>query len=114
MDIIEREVPITEDTPEKSKRGLYNIKDNFINFWFKFVYPNLSYIERGNEELVYNKIKNNLIDNHMSYVYEDVCMEEMWQMSGDGIWSFHAQRSCSTRFLQAVLSTMMWTVTRAY
>ncbi|MDD2481818.1 MAG: ATP-binding protein [Lutispora sp.] len=92
LDILEREVPITEDTPEKSKRGLYNIKDNFINFWFKFIYPNLSYIERGNEELVYNKIKNNLIDNHISYVYEEVCMEEMWQMSGDGKWSFHLDK----------------------
>ena len=37
LDILEREVPITEDNPEKSKRGLYKIKDNYIRFWFAFV-----------------------------------------------------------------------------
>ena len=31
LDLIEREVPITEPNPEKSKSGLYRIKDNFMN-----------------------------------------------------------------------------------
>ena len=44
LDILEREVPITEEKPEKSKKGQYNIKDNFINFWFKFIYPNKAFI----------------------------------------------------------------------
>lgn len=35
LNILEREVPITEENPGKSKRGLYKIKDNFILFWFK-------------------------------------------------------------------------------
>jgi len=34
LDILEREVPITADNPEKSKRGLYKIKDNFMRFCF--------------------------------------------------------------------------------
>ena len=38
LDILEREVPITEENPEKSKKGLYKIKDNYIRFWFAFVY----------------------------------------------------------------------------
>ena len=41
LDLLERQVPITEENPEKSKMGLYFIKDNFIKFWFQFVYPNL-------------------------------------------------------------------------
>lgn len=36
LDILEREVPATEDNPEKSKRGLYRIKDNYLRFWFAF------------------------------------------------------------------------------
>lgn len=42
LDIVEREVPVTEDKPEKSKKGLYKIKDNYLRFWFAFVYPNMS------------------------------------------------------------------------
>ena len=27
---------------ENAKKGVYQIKDTFVNFWFKFVYPNMS------------------------------------------------------------------------
>lgn len=89
LDILEREVPITEENPEKSKRGLYKIKDNFMLFWFQFLYPNLSYIESGNEELAMKKIHQNLVDRHISFVYEDVCIEEMWQLNALDKWSFN-------------------------
>lgn len=69
LDILERKIPITEENPEKSKKRLYKIKDNFILFWFKFIYPNLSYIESGNEQIALKKIKNNLIDNHIFLVF---------------------------------------------
>lgn len=81
LDILEREVPITEFNPEKSKKGLYKIKDNFILFWFNFVYPNLSYLETNNQEIVLDKIKNNFIDNHVSYVYEQICKEKAWEIN---------------------------------
>lgn len=67
LDVLEREVPVTEENPEKSKRGLYKIKDNFILFWFRFIYPNLSYIESGNEELAMKKIRQNLTDRHVLF-----------------------------------------------
>jgi len=93
LDILEREVPITEDNPGKSKRGLYKIKDNFMLFWFKFIFPNLSYIESGHEELAMEKIHQNLVDNHISYVYEDICIEKMWELNAEGKWSFHFDRA---------------------
>lgn len=89
LDIIEREVPITEENPEKSKKGLYKIKDNFILFWFKFIYPNISFIESDNVDIVMNKIKDNFIDNHVSYVYEDICIEKMWELNADGVFNFN-------------------------
>ncbi|OAA31658.1 ATPase [Kosmotoga arenicorallina S304] len=73
MDLIKREVPITEKYPEKSKKGLYMIKDNFILFWFKFVYPYRSHLELDDTSYVMDKITNGLIDNHISFVYEDLC-----------------------------------------
>ena len=78
LDLLEREVPVTEENPEKSKKGLYFIKDNFIKFWFQFIYPNKGLLEAGREEYVFQKIKHNFIDNHVSYVYENICREKMW------------------------------------
>ena len=89
LDILEREVPVTEDNPEKSKRGLYRIRDNFMKFWFRFIFPNLNYIESGRKELVMKKIRTNLIDSHIAYVYEDVCIEKMWRLNDDSVWSFN-------------------------
>lgn len=92
LDILEREVPITEKNPAKSKRGLYRIKDYFLLFWFKFVYPNLSYIESGNIDFVMNKIRMNFIYNHVAYVYEDICRESIWQMNTESIWDFSIEK----------------------
>ena len=92
LDILEREVPVTEDNPEKSKRGLYKIKDNYIRFWFAFVYPNMSFIESGNSRIVLDKIRKGLVTSHTAFVYEDVCREKMWDLNGDGAWPFHFTR----------------------
>lgn len=89
LDILERQVPVTEEHPDKSKRGLYKIKDNYISFWFRFVYPNLSFLERDREEIVMEKIRRNFIDSHVAYVYEDVCLSTLWQMNSEGRWPFY-------------------------
>ena len=89
LDILEREVPITEENPEKSKKGLYKIKDNYLRFWFAFVYPNMSFIESGHSRIVMNKIKNSLVKNHIAFVYEDVCKERMWDLNAKGAWPFN-------------------------
>lgn len=89
LDILEREVPVTEENIEKSKKGQYKVKDNFIKFWFQFIYPNKSFLEMDKNTIVLNKIKNNFIDNNVSYVYEDVCKEKMWQLNEDGKFNFN-------------------------
>ncbi len=85
LDIIEREVPVTDEHPEKSKMGLYRIKDNFIAFWFKFVYPSKGMLESGKIQFVEDRLKQNFVDNHVSYVYEDICREDVWNVLSEGI-----------------------------
>lgn len=92
LDILEREVPVTEENPEKSKRGLYRIKDNYIRFWFAFIYPNMSFIESGNSRIVLDKIRKSLISSHTAFVYEDVCREKMWELNAENAWPFHFSR----------------------
>ena len=71
--IIRREVPVTEKSFEKSKKGIYVMDDNFFRFWFSFVFPNKSFIEeRELDYLVEKKIKPRL-DIFTSLTFEDVC-----------------------------------------
>ena len=92
LDILEREVPVTEDRPEKSKKGLYKIKDNYIRFWFAFVYPDMSFIESGNSRIVLDKIRKGLVSSHTAFVYEDVCREKMWDLNAEDAWPFYFSR----------------------
>lgn len=89
LDLLEREVPVTEENPEKSKKGLYKIKDNYIRFWFAFVYPNRSFLESGNSGIVMDKIRRGLVSGHTAFVYEEVCRERMWELNARNRWPFH-------------------------
>ncbi len=74
VELIEREVPVTEENPSKSKKGLYFIKDNFIKFWFTFVFPFQSYIEMDNIKFVMDKVKKSF-NNYVSRNFEKVSTE---------------------------------------
>ncbi len=63
--IVKREVPVLER--ERSKKGRYVIADKFVNFWFKFVYPNLSEIEEGKYQL-----KEDEYNEYLGRVFEEV------------------------------------------
>ena len=49
----------------------------------------MSFIENGNDDIVMNQIKNNLLSRHTSFVYEDVCRERMWDLNAREVWPFH-------------------------
>jgi len=74
LDIIYKEVPVTESNPAKSKKGLYFIKDNFFRFWFLYVLNYKSQLEVENIDFVLKKIKENF-SGYVSKTYEDLCVE---------------------------------------
>lgn len=92
LDVLERQVPVTECNPDKSKKSLYRIKDNFLQFWFRFVLPNLSYLETGRTAVVEKRIREHFIDGHVAYVYEDVCRERLWGLADSGELGFVPER----------------------
>lgn len=60
--ITEKEVPITEKYPEKSRKGLYRIKDEYFEFWFRFIFNNKSLLEEEKTKDVLDIIKESIID----------------------------------------------------
>jgi hypothetical protein len=92
LDIVEKRVPATEDNPEKSRRGLYFIKDNFIKFWFTFVAPNRSELELENTKFAMKKIRDNIVDNHTAHIFEDVSRETLERLCRKGKITFSFDR----------------------
>jgi hypothetical protein len=74
LQIIEREVPITEKNPGKSRKGLYQICDNFVRFWFQYIYPFKSDLEIGRYDVVLRKHKESF-QVLVAIAYEQVCRQ---------------------------------------
>jgi len=43
--LVRRDVSLNEPAPEKSRKIRYTIQDPFLNFWFRFVKPNITALE---------------------------------------------------------------------
>ncbi len=84
LHLVERTVPVTETQPHKSRRGLYRLKDNYMRFWFRFVLPNHSQLERGAKEVVFNSAIRPELDHFASIVFEQVCQQYFWRMGLEG------------------------------
>jgi len=65
--MIKRVVSVTENI--KSRKGRYYISDNFIWFWFRYIYPNLNMIEEGIFDI--NIIKKEY-STYLGFVFEKI------------------------------------------
>jgi hypothetical protein len=91
LQIVTKEVPVTEKAPEKSRKGLYRIEDNFFNFWFRFVFRNRDLLEEGRREEVVKMIKKEM-GEILSRNYEKVSLELLRGAVGRGELQFHLTR----------------------
>ena len=57
IQITKKEIPVTEKMPEKSRKGIYRIDDNFVHFWFRLVFRHRSLLEENRIDKVILKIK---------------------------------------------------------
>ena len=82
LQIIEKEIPVTENAPQKSRKGLYAISDNFFRFWFQYVFPYKSDLEIARFDEVSRKMKESF---HLleSATYEKICREMLWELQGE-------------------------------
>ena len=84
LHLVERIVPVTETQPHKSRRGLYRLKDNFLRFWFRFVLPNRSQLERGSKEMVFESAIRPEMDHFAAPIFEQACQQYFWRAGLEG------------------------------
>ena len=70
LELLERKDPVLG----KERLGRYGLKDNFFNFWYKFIFPNQTALNLGNIKIVDDNIKENL-NAHVGRVFEGICKE---------------------------------------
>ena len=60
---------------ENAQKGIYQIRSNYVNFWFRFVYPHLSDLYMMTAEEFYDSYIGPDLDDYMNRYFIQVCME---------------------------------------
>ncbi len=75
MALVRRVVPITENHPERSKTARYRLTDPYLQLWYKRLAQHLrtGAIGRVPPALLYEAALAPHLDDHMGWVFEDLC-----------------------------------------
>ena len=80
--LVWREEPVTGDG---RRRAVWQVSDSLFRFWYRFVRPRQSLIERGLGGRAVNRIVSSLPE-YMGPVYEQICRDWLWrQLAGDSL-----------------------------
>ncbi|MBQ8625368.1 MAG: ATP-binding protein [Agathobacter sp.] len=75
FDIVEKVVSFETGGWDNAKKGVYRIKDTYINFYYRFVYPHLSDLYIMSPEEFYDTYIEGDLDEYLSRYFVNVCME---------------------------------------
>lgn len=84
LGFVEKQVPITEKNVERSRKGLYFISDNFLRFWFRYVYPYKGELELDNTQIVLDEIEKDFVQKFVAFSYEDICRNIFARLCAEG------------------------------
>jgi uncharacterized protein len=80
---LEGRAPLGPKGPEP-RRASYRLTDPFLRFWFRFVFPNRSLLERGRVKEVLRIVERDM-DTFMGRAFEDCCREWVGRYAVDAI-----------------------------
>ena len=90
--VVVRHVPATDSRPEKSKRGLYQISDAFLRFWFRYVHPNQGSLDLGLADAILAQRIRPSFDQFVSYAFEEAARAYVAHLARAGQLGFLPER----------------------
>jgi AAA+ ATPase superfamily predicted ATPase len=78
---LEGRSPLTPKGAE-ARRTSYRLVDPFFRFWFRFVFPNRSLLERGRVKEVLRVVERDM-DTYMGLAFEDCCRDWAGRFAGE-------------------------------
>jgi AAA+ ATPase superfamily predicted ATPase len=92
MHLVTRRVPATESQPEKSKKGLYQIDDHFLRFWFRYVHPNQSALDLGLSQAILDQRIRPDLDHFAAAAFEEAAQMHIARLAQAGKLNFIPER----------------------
>src|SRR5659263_110482 len=90
LGIVRREFPVSDGIKEQAnvQRGIYQIVDNFFRFWYAFVFPNISELEVGDVDGIYEYAVQPTLEQYTSRIFEEVCIEYLRLLNRQNVLPF--------------------------
>jgi AAA+ ATPase superfamily predicted ATPase len=92
MRLVTRRVPATEAQPEKSKKGLYQIDDHFLRFWFRYVHPNQAGLDLGLADAILEQRIRPDLDHFVAAAFEEAARAHVAWLARSGRLAFLPER----------------------
>ena len=92
LGFVTKNVPITEKNPERSRKSLYYVSDNFIRFWFRYVYPFKGELELDNQQIVLDEMGKDFKQKFVAFAYESICRNIFAELCRKGQIDFAPSR----------------------
>jgi AAA+ ATPase superfamily predicted ATPase len=73
LELVENRDPVL--TPPTGRKGRYYIRDPFLRFYYSFILPQRTYIQRGEKRAAMKAIADSLRAFVGAYVFEELCRE---------------------------------------
>lgn len=80
LGIVRKETPVGE---KPSRKTIYSIEDGMFRFWYRFIPENVSLIQNGMAERVWQRIEPQL-STFMGSVFEEICKQWLWRENAAG------------------------------
>jgi AAA+ ATPase superfamily predicted ATPase len=76
--LVERQVPATMPPQKRTTQGRYRLADAYLRFFFRFVAPYQALLEKGQAELMWQNIQDQLRAFVGMTAFEELCREWVW------------------------------------
>lgn len=90
--VVNRSVPATESRPDKNKRGLYQITDAFLRFWFRYVHPNQGALDLGLTDAVLAQRVKPTFNQFVGSAFEEAARADVARLARMGRLGFLPER----------------------
>lgn len=88
LGIVQREVPLG-DNPDRSRKGLYTIRDPFFSFWYRFVSPNINLVEQGMGSVAAGMATDGpRLSEYVGHQFEGICLQWVIRQARAGALPF--------------------------
>lgn len=84
LEIVEKVFSFDTEGREHTQKGIYRIKNHFVHFYFRFLYPHLSELQTMDAQSYYDTYLEHELDAYFEEYFPSVCLEYLDLMNQKG------------------------------